>query len=48
MRSRNGVGATLTDTGVAAFDADLARLLRERFPEEPLMVPHRISALVAR
>jgi SAM-dependent methyltransferase len=47
MRSSNGVGASLSAADVAAFDADLARLLRERFPEEPLMVPHRISALVA-
>ncbi|WP_336215852.1 hypothetical protein [Nonomuraea sp. LPB2021202275-12-8] len=44
MRTCNGVGATLTDTEVAAFDADLARLLRERFPR----TPHRISSLVAR
>ncbi|MPZ85261.1 MAG: methyltransferase domain-containing protein [Actinophytocola sp.] len=48
MRSSNGVGASLPPAEVAAFDADLARLLRERFPQEPLMVPHRISALVAR
>lgn len=48
MRSCNGVGATLPDKEVAAFDADLARLLRERFREEPMMVPHRIWALVGR
>lgn len=48
MRSSNGVGASLPDAEVAAFDADLARLLRARFPREPLMVPHRIWALVAR
>jgi SAM-dependent methyltransferase len=48
MRSSNGVGGSLTDTEVAAFDADLARLLRERFPEQPLVVPHRIWAMVAR
>ena len=48
MRSSNGVGASLPDAGVAAFDADLSALLRERFPEEPLMVPHRIWALIAR
>ncbi|WP_248960275.1 hypothetical protein [Sphaerisporangium perillae] len=47
IRTCNGVGATLTDTEVAAFDAD-PRLLCERFREESLMVPHRISALVAR
>lgn len=48
MRSCNGVGASLPDKEVAAFDADLARLLRERFREEPMMVPHRIWALVGR
>jgi SAM-dependent methyltransferase len=48
MRSSNGVGASLPAAGVAAFDADLARLLSARFPQEPLLVPHRIWALVAR
>lgn len=48
MRTSNGVGASLTDAQVAAFDDDLARLLRARFPEEPLRVPHRIWALLAR
>jgi SAM-dependent methyltransferase len=48
MRSSNGVGASLSSAEVAAFDADLARLLRERFPKEPLLVPHRIWALVGR
>lgn len=48
MRTCNGVGASLPEAGVAAFDADLARLLRERFPQEPLMVPHRIWALLGR
>ena len=47
MRTCNGVGASLPEAGIAAFDADLARLLAERFPHEPLMVPHRISALIA-
>ncbi|MBB4909507.1 class I SAM-dependent methyltransferase [Actinophytocola algeriensis] len=48
MRSSNGVGASLPGEAVAAFDADLARLLRERFDEEPLPVPHRVFAMVAR
>ena len=47
MRTCNGVGASLPEAGIAAFDADLARLLAGRFPDEPLMVPHRISALIA-
>lgn len=48
MRSSNGVGASLPDEAVAAFDADLARLLRERFPGDPLPVPHRVFAMIAR
>lgn len=48
MRTSNGVWRSLPEAAVAAFDADLARLLSERFPHEPIMVPHRISALIAR
>lgn len=48
MRSSNGVAASLPAEAVTAFDADLARLLRQRFPHEPLTVPHRIRGLVAR
>lgn len=44
MRSSNGVGASMSPDQVAAFDADLARLLAERFPE-PLVVPHRVWAI---
>jgi len=47
MRSSNGVGASLSEAEIAAFDAELARLLAERFPTEPLMVTHRIWALIA-
>jgi SAM-dependent methyltransferase len=46
MRSSNGVGASLSTAEITAFDADLATLLRERFPQQPLLVPHRIWALV--
>lgn len=48
MRTCNGVGASLPEPAVAAFDTALARLLAERFPGEPLAVPHRIWALTAR
>lgn len=48
MRTCNGVGASLSDAAVEGFDAALARLLAERFPEQPLAIPHRIWALVAR
>ncbi len=48
MRSSNGIAASLPAAAVAAFDVDLARRLRERFPQEPLTVPHRIWGLVGR
>jgi len=48
IRSCNGVGASLPDRAVAEFDAALADLLTRRFAEEPLAVPHRVWALVAR
>jgi hypothetical protein len=37
---------TLPAESIAAFDADLAGLLAERFPE-PLLVEHRIFGIVA-
>ncbi len=49
MRTCNGVGSgTLTDAQVAAFDADLAALLAREFPREPLLIEHRVWAVVAR
>jgi hypothetical protein len=48
MRSSSGIGASLSPERVAAFDADLARLLTDRFPREPLEIPHRIWTLVGR
>jgi len=47
MRRSNGVAASLPAEAVVAFDADLAGPLGERFPQEPLTVPHRIRGLVA-
>lgn len=46
IRASAGVAASLPPDAVARFDTDLARLLAERFPEEPLAVPHRVFALV--
>jgi SAM-dependent methyltransferase len=48
MRTCSGVGAALPEATVTAFDAALAQLLTDRFPAEPLLVPHRIWTLVAR
>lgn len=48
VRASAGVGASLDPERVAAFDRALAALLRERFPDSLLAVPHRVFALVAR
>jgi SAM-dependent methyltransferase len=48
MRTCNAIGASLPDASVADFDRALAQLLTERFPQEPIFVPHRTWALVAR
>ncbi|MGW2279213.1 class I SAM-dependent methyltransferase [Streptomyces sp. NPDC001770] len=47
MRASAGVGASLPPDGVAAFDAELGRVLCERFPDDPLRVPHRTWAVLA-
>jgi SAM-dependent methyltransferase len=48
MRSCNAIGASLPEPAVGDFDVALARLLAESFPTEPLGVPHRVWALIAR
>jgi len=48
IRASAGVGAALTEERVQAFDKALAALLRERFPADPLAVPPRVWASVAR
>jgi SAM-dependent methyltransferase len=48
IRASAGVGASLPPEHVAAFDRELAALLAERFPDDPLSVPHRVFAVVAR
>ncbi|HEY4309424.1 MAG TPA: methyltransferase domain-containing protein [Pirellulales bacterium] len=47
-RANAGVGASLSSEDVARFDEELAALLRERFPHEPLMTPHRVFTIIAR
>ncbi len=47
-RASAGVGGSLSAADVARFDEELAQLLAERFPSEPLAVPHRLFAIVAR
>ena len=48
IRASAGVGASLSPEAVAKFDAELAALLRTRFPAEPLEVPHRVFAMIAK
>jgi SAM-dependent methyltransferase len=48
IRASAGVGASLAADAVVAFDRELATMLAERFPEDPLAVHHRAWALVAR
>jgi SAM-dependent methyltransferase len=48
IRASAGVAASLDKDAVARFDAEHAALLAKRFPEQPLLVPHRVFALVGR
>jgi SAM-dependent methyltransferase len=46
IRASAGVGASLTPDAVAVFDAELAAMLAERWPEDPMRVPHRVFAAI--
>jgi SAM-dependent methyltransferase len=48
IRASAGVGASLPPEGVERFDKAHAKLLIERFPSDPLDVPHRVWAVMAR
>ena len=48
IRASAGVSTSLDRAAVDAFDHEHAELLRTQFPQEPLAVPHRILAIVAR
>lgn len=48
VRSGGGVGGSLSSADLAAFDAELAQLLKRHFPSEPLLVTHRAFAVIAR
>ncbi len=48
IRTSAGIAASLPPDRVATFDAEHTALLRERFPEEPLLTPHRVFALICR
>jgi len=44
IRASAGVGASMAPAKVAEFDAELARILKERWPDEPMAVLHRTWA----
>jgi SAM-dependent methyltransferase len=46
LRASAAVGASMQPQEIERFDAELTKLLRERFPEEPLAVRHRVFAVV--
>ncbi|NOX61408.1 MAG: class I SAM-dependent methyltransferase [Chloroflexi bacterium] len=48
IRASAGVAASLPPEAVAAFDMELGQLLSQRFPSDPLTVPHRVFAVVCR
>lgn len=48
IRASAGIAASLPPDKVAAFDAEHAALLAERFPEAVLQAPHRVFALIGR
>jgi SAM-dependent methyltransferase len=48
IRASAGVGGAMSAEAVARFDIEHAALLKTRFPEEPLRVPHRVFAIWGR
>ena len=48
VRASAPVGASLSPDQIQAFDHDFARLLAEKFPQNPLEVFHRVWWVVAR
>ena len=46
IRASAGIAASLPPEQVAQFDTELARVLSEKFPTDPLLVPHRVFAVV--
>jgi SAM-dependent methyltransferase len=48
IRASAGVAASLPSDQVVRFDAELKSLLEERFPINPLEIPHRVFAIIGR
>ncbi len=47
IRASAGVSASLSEEEVKKFDEELMQLIKTRFDEEPLVVPHRVFILTA-
>lgn len=47
IRASAGIGASLDETRVQRFDAELAALLGAHYPAQPMAVPHRVWMLTA-
>ncbi|WNL45129.1 methyltransferase domain-containing protein [Dyella sp. BiH032] len=47
IRASAGVGASMAPAAVERFDAELAALLSDRYPAEPMAVPHCVWVLSA-
>ncbi len=48
IRASGPIAGTLDDSGVEACARELAAMLAERLPEDPLTIPHRVWAVTAR
>lgn len=48
IRASAGVAASLDPAAVGVFSAELTALLADRFPGDPLRVPHRVWAVTGR
>lgn len=47
MSTTYGIGSMLSPEKVAEFKQELAKILQEKFPYEPLKIPHRCYAMLA-
>jgi len=48
VRASGPIAGTLDEAGVEACSQELVAMLTERFPEDPLTIPHRVWAVTAR
>lgn len=44
MRAYAGIGGSLPPDAVRAFDDEFADVLKQKFPREPMMIPHKLWA----